>query len=199
MGDRFEALTDAHRRFIGGQKIFFVATAGREGSVNLSPKGQASLIVRDPKRILWLNFTGSGNETAAHLLDTNRITLMWCAFEGPPLILRVYGRARAIHPDEPDWAECAARIPATVGARQYFDVAIERVTTSCGYGVPLHAYEGERSAMTRWAEKKGEAGIREYWREKNRVSLDGLPTRATDLTAGPGSTSASTSRAGEAE
>lgn len=180
MADRFEALGADHRRFIERQKIFFVATAAREGSVNLSPKGQSSLAVRDPQRILWLNFTGSGNETAAHLLDTNRITLMWCAFEGPPLILRVYGRARAIHPDHPEWSDCAAVIPAPTGARQYFDVAIDRVLTSCGYGVPLYAFEGERSAMTRWAEKKGESGIRDYWEEKNRASLDGLPTRASD-------------------
>jgi len=177
MAEQFEALEEAHRRFIERQPVFFVATAPREGSVNLSPKGQSSLLVRDPRRILWLNLTGSGNETAAHLLDTNRITLMWCAFEAPPLILRVYGRARVIHPDEPEWADCTAALPAAPGARQYFDVEIERVLTSCGYGVPLYRFEGERSTLTRWAEKKGEAGLRDYWQNRNHVSVDGLPTR----------------------
>lgn len=177
MAEQFDALEEAHRRFIQRQAVFFVATAPREGSVNLSPKGQSSLVVRDPRRILWLNLTGSGNETAAHLLDTNRITLMWCAFEGPPLILRVYGRARVIHPDEPDWADCTAALPATTGARQYFDIEIERVLTSCGYGVPLYTFEGERGTLVRWAEKKGDSGLREYWESRNRVSIDGLPTR----------------------
>ena len=104
---------------------------------------------------------------------------MWCAFEGPPLILRVYGSARAIHPDDPGWAECAERIPATLGARQYFEVAVETVQTSCGYQVPLMDFREDRQALTKWAEKKGEDGIADYWREKNAVSIDGLPTRAS--------------------
>jgi hypothetical protein len=178
MSELFDELNDEHRRFIERQKIFFVATAAPEGRVNLSPKGQPSLAVLDARKILWLNLTGSGNETAAHLLDENRITLMWCAFEGPPLILRVYGRARAIHPDDAEWADCASRIPASVGARQYFEVEIDRVQTSCGYAVPLFDYREDRSALTRWSEKKGEEGIRQYWEEKNARSLDGLPTRA---------------------
>jgi hypothetical protein len=177
VAERFDHLTDEHQRFIESQPLFFVGTAARDGRVNVSPKGQKSLTVEEPNRILWLNLTGSGNETAAHLLDSNRMTLMWCAFEGPPLILRVYGRARAIHPDEPGWEECTARIPAPVGARQYFIVDVEEVWTSCGYAVPLLDFRAERTALTRWSEKKGEEGIRQYWAERNRLSLDGRPTR----------------------
>ena len=177
MAERFDGLTDEHSRFIARQSVFFVATAARDGRVNVSPKGQKSLEVEGANRILWLNLTGSGNETAAHLLDTNRITLMWCAFEGPPLILRVYGGARAIHPDDSEWDACVARIPAPLGARQYFEVDVEEVWTSCGYAVPLLDFRAERTALARWSEKKGKDGIRQYWNDENTVSLDGLPTR----------------------
>ncbi len=177
MADFYEVLSDEHQRFIARQPIFFVSTAGPEGRINLSPKGGPSVQVVSPDRLLWLNLTGSGNETAAHLLVANRLTLMWCAFEGPPLILRVYGRARAVHPDDPDWPECTSRIPASVGARQYFEVSVETVQTSCGYQVPLMDYRDERQALTKWAEKKGPDGIAAYWREQNEVSIDGLPTR----------------------
>jgi hypothetical protein len=177
MGEQFEALSEAHRTFIARQPVFFVATAARDGSVNVSPKGGPGVVVLDPSRLLWLNLTGSGNETAAHLLDLDRITLMWCAFEGPPLILRVYGRGRAVHPDEPGWAACAERLPPAVGARQYVEVAIERVQTSCGYQVPLMDFREERTALTKWAEKRGEEGLRRYWEERNARSIDGLPTR----------------------
>ena len=180
MAERFDVLAPEHIRFIERQSVFFVATAARDGHVNLSPKGMPSLAVTEPDRLLWLNLTGSGNETAAHLLDTNRITLMWCAFEGPPLILRVYGTARAIHPDDADWAACSEVLPAELGARQYFAVDIEMVQTSCGYAVPLMDYREDRKALTKWAEKKGEDGIRDYWTSKNGTSLDGLPTRRPD-------------------
>lgn len=183
MAEQFTALADEHRRFIEQQKIFFVATAAREGSLNLSPKGGPTLRIQSDQRLLWLNLTGSGNETAAHLLDSNRITLMWCAFEGPPLILRVYGRARAIYPDDAEWQACSEEIPATLGARQYYAIEIERVLTSCGYQVPLMDFREERTALTKWAEKKGEDGLRAYRAEKNAVSLDGLPTRERDPAA----------------
>jgi hypothetical protein len=177
MSDRFDSLSEEHQRFIAVQHVFFVATAAREGRVNLSPKGGASLRVTGPNEILWLNLTGSGNETAAHLLDTNRITLMWCAFEGPPQILRVYGNASPIYPDDAAWDDSTRQIPASTGARQYFSVAIDLVQTSCGYAVPLLDYRSDRTALDKWTEKKGSAGIRDYWDEKNAVSLDGKPTR----------------------
>ena len=178
MAEFFDALTDDHQRFIARQPVFFVATAAPEGRINLSPKGGPSVAVLASDRLLWLNLTGSGNETAAHLLAQDRLTLMWCAFEGPPLILRVYGSARAIHPDDAEWARCAKTIAAPVGARQYFEVTVEQVQTSCGYQVPLMDFREERSALTKWAEKKGEDGIAAYWRERNAVSIDGLPTRS---------------------
>lgn len=176
MSDLFDVLTEEHQRFIEKQPMFFVATAGVGGSVNLSPKGGPSVVVVSEDRLLWLNLTGSGNETAAHLLDTNRITLMWCSFEGPPLILRVYGTARVVHAGDSDWSECEARLPAATGARQYFEITIDRVQTSCGYQVPLMDYREDRSALEKWAENKGPGGLREYWKDRNATSIDGLPT-----------------------
>ena len=176
MSEKFDALTDDHLAFIRAQKIFFVGTAAREGRVNVSPKGQESLAVLGPREILWLNLTGSGNETAAHLRSSNRLTLMWCAFEGPPLILRAYGSAVTVHPRDPEWADCAAVIPPPPGARQYFRVSVDLVQTSCGYAVPQFDYREDRTALTRWAEKKGDQGIARYWSEHNGSSLDGLPT-----------------------
>lgn len=179
MAQQFDALQPQHQAFIAAQKIYFVASAAATGRVNVSPKGADSLRVLGPNRVLWLNLTGSGNETAAHVARCQRITLMWCAFEGPPNILRVYGTARAVHPRDRQWADCAAVLPPPTGARQYFDVDIDLVQTSCGYGVPEFDYQGERRALTLWAEKRGPDGIREYWAERNRSSIDGLPTFVT--------------------
>ena len=148
--------------------------------MNLSPKGQDSLKVLSPTELIWLNLTGSGNETAAHLLDSNRITLMWCAFEGPPRILRVYGTAETIHPRDPDWARCTELIPAKLGARQYYRVAIDLVQTSCGYSVPLMDFKEDRKVLEMWSEKRGQARIEAYWQEKNTNSIDGLPTGIND-------------------
>ncbi|MGK2741877.1 pyridoxamine 5'-phosphate oxidase family protein [Tepidicaulis sp. LMO-SS28] len=176
MAERFDSLSEAHQRFIEAQKIFFVATAARDGRVNLSPKGHEALKVLGPNEILWLNLTGSGNETAAHVQDINRITLMWCAFEGPPRILRVYGTAAIIHPRDEAWKSCAEALPPLTGARQYIRIKIDLVQTSCGYAVPLFDYQGERPILLDWAERKGEDGLAAYWEEKNTKSLDGLPT-----------------------
>ncbi len=177
MGKRYTEISAKHQAFIQAQKLFFVATAAADGRINLSPKGSDSLRILNANRVLWLNLTGSGNETAAHLLESERMTLMFCAFEGDPLILRLYGQARAIHPDEPDWGELAKHFPDWLGARQIIDLHVELVQSSCGFGVPLFDYQGERGMMEAWAEKKGESGIQEYWRTRNHVSLDGLPTR----------------------
>jgi hypothetical protein len=122
----------------------------------------------------------AGNETAAHLRDTNRMTLMWCAFDGLPRILRVYGSAETIHPRDAQWAACAGLIPPPVGARQYFRVHVDLVQTSCGYAVPLMDFVEDRQVLTQWAEKRGSEGVRDYWSEKNRISLDGLPTGIAD-------------------
>jgi hypothetical protein len=176
MGPQFQALSDRHRRFIAEQKIFFVATATADSRVNLSPKGLDALRVLDAHRIVWLNLTGSGNETAAHVQRGARMTLMFCAFEGPPMILRVYDTARVVHPGDPGWADLLSGFMPLPGARQIFDLAIDLAQTSCGMGVPYFAYGGDREQLVDWAAKKGEAGVRDYWERKNRLSIDGLPT-----------------------
>lgn len=176
MAKMLPKLNASLQEFIRAQQMFFVATADVDGRVNLSPKGLDSLRILSPQRLLWLNLTGSGNETAAHLLSTNRMTLMFCAFANNPLILRVYGHARTIHPDHPEWPELYARFPDLAGARQIFDVEIESVQTSCGYAVPLYDFVGQRSRLIESFEKRGPAKTQEYWLEKNALSIDGKPT-----------------------
>lgn len=176
MADFYDGITDRLREFIEQQHIFFVGTAARDGRVNVSPKGLDSLRVLGPNRVIWLNLTGSGNETAAHLLDSNRMTLMLCSFDRKPLILRMYGTATEIQPDQPEWPELSAHFPDLPGARQIFDVAIDSVQTSCGYAVPQMTLDNERDLLCTWANKKGDDGIAAYHQEKNLVSIDGLPT-----------------------
>lgn len=176
MAERFDSLSDELIDFIHAQRMFFVGTAAADGRVNVSPKGMDSLRVTGANEILWLNLTGSGNETAAHLQEVNRMTLMWCAFEGPPRILRAYGTADTIHPRHPDWAEASSVLPASAGTRQYYRLHIDLVQTSCGYAVPMYDYVEDRKALTMWADKRGAQGVQAYWKEKNQSSLDGLPT-----------------------
>ncbi len=180
MGTRFDALSDAHIRFICDQHIFFTGTAAPEGRVNISPKGMDSLRVLSPNRILWRNFTGSGNETAGHLAQSDRMTLMWCAFTRAPIILRAYGTARTIHPRDAEWEALAAHFPPQPGMRQIYDVAIDMVQKSCGYAVPFFDHAGERDTLKRWTEGKGEEGLRTYWAERNALTLDGAPTGISD-------------------
>ena len=174
MGKLYATITDELAEFIGRQHLFFVATAAADGRVNVSPKGLDSFRVLGPNRVAWLNGTGSGNEAAAHLAAVNRMTLMFCSVEGRPWILRLYGTARTVQPGDADWAEAAGWFPPLLGARQVFDVTVEACQTSCGFGVPLYDFAGQRDLMPHWAEKKGPEGLRRYQREKNAVSLDGL-------------------------
>ena len=176
MAKFYPALDDNLKAFIAQQHVFFVATAPNDGRISLSPKGLDSLRVLGDKRVAYLDITGSGNETAAHLLADGRMTLMFCSFEGDPLILRLYGRGRSIKPDDAEWAALAPLFPTLPGTRQIILLDIESLQTSCGAGVPLYEYQGEREALLRWLEKKGEPGVRDYQHEKNRVSIDGLPT-----------------------
>ena len=176
MAKFYPALDDNLKAFIARQHLFFVATAPDDGRINLSPKGLDGLRVLDDKRVAYLDLTGSGNETAAHLLADGRMTLMFCAFEGDHLILRLYGQGRAIKPGNPEWAKLAPLFPTLPGARQIILLDIESLQTSCGAGVPLYTYTGEREALPRWLKKKGEQGVRDYQHEKNQVSIDGLPT-----------------------
>ncbi|MEO1329113.1 MAG: pyridoxamine 5'-phosphate oxidase family protein [Pseudomonadota bacterium] len=166
------------RAFIERQRLFFVATAAPEGRVNLSPKGLDSLRILGDDRIVWLNLSGSGNETAAHLRESPRMTLMFCAFEGDAMILRVYGAARAIHPEEPGWAALSGLFPPMAGSRQIFDLSVDLVQTSCGTGVPAMRFESDRGAaeLLPFYEEMGEDGVRDYWRRKNSLSLDGKDT-----------------------
>ena len=176
MATQFPRLALAHQTFIAAQQMFFVATAAPTGRVNLSPKGADALRVLTPNRILWRNSTGSGNETAGHLPLSPRMTLMWCAFDTQPLILRAYGTARMIAPHDAEWAEHNTRFPPDIAARQLFDLTIDLVQTSCGYGVPFMDYRAERPDADAWSAEKGPDGIRTYWQEKNRETLDGFPT-----------------------
>ncbi|HVX55989.1 pyridoxamine 5'-phosphate oxidase family protein [Nocardioides sp.] len=176
MAQQYDQISDRLAEFIAGQHVFFVGTAARDGRVNVSPKGLDSLRVLGPNRVVWLNGTGSGNETAAHLLDVNRMTLMFCSFERQPLVLRLYGTAAEIQPDQPEWGNLIGLFPTMLGARQIFDVTVDLVQTSCGYGVPLMEYVDERPLMRQWAEKKGPDGLAAYHRDKNTTSIDGFPT-----------------------
>lgn len=178
MAKQFPKLEDSHQRFIEDQHMFFVGTADVEGRVNISPKGMDSLRVLGPGRIAWMNLTGSGNETAGHLLKINRMTLMWCSFTTRPLILRAYGSARTLHTGDPDWAAMADLFPDHRSARQIFDLSIDLVQTSCGYAVPLMQYQSERDTMQKWVDGKSDAGFRTYWADKNGQTIDGKPTRS---------------------
>jgi hypothetical protein len=177
MPKKHDEIDSRLKDFIHAQKIFFVATAGPEGRVNLSPKGlDGTFAVLGPRRVAFLNLTGSGNETAAHLGLNARISLMFCAFSGAPSILRLYGTATAIPARRAGWEPWAKIFPDLPGKRQVIDVAVEEIITSCGFGVPLMDFVDQREILLDWAEKKGEDGIHAYWREKNALSFDGLPT-----------------------
>ncbi|MFM2355990.1 MAG: hypothetical protein RLZZ528_1726 [Pseudomonadota bacterium] len=176
MAKQFPSLTEDQIAFIRDQQVFFTGTAAAGGRVNVSPKGMDSLRIAGPNRILWRNVTGSGNETAGHLRLSPRMTLMWCSFAQRPLILRVYGTARAIHRGEAGWDGLNTLFPADTGARQVFDLTIDLVQTSCGYAVPLMDNPRERDVLKKWSEAKDDDAMRSYWAEKNRTTIDGFPT-----------------------
>lgn len=175
MAKRYPELNEELSAFIRQQKLYFVATAS-DGYVNLSPKGMDSLRILDVNTVAWLNVTGSGNETAAHVLEDRRMTMMFCAFEGKPLILRLYGQARVYHAHDEQWSTLSAHFELLPGARQIFVLDIELVQTSCGLGVPYFEYQGERGQLIDWALNRGPEGLKDYWERKNQVSLDGKPT-----------------------
>lgn len=179
MGTRYSKINSADQEFISRQAMFFVATATVDSSINLSPKGSDCLRVLNENRIMWLNYTGSGNETAAHVAADGRITLMFCAFEGDPLILRLYGHARAIHPRDEAWGTLIGQFPDFPSARQIISCEISTVQRSCGFTVPLMELQGERQHMHEWIAKRQDKGFEGYWRERNSSSVDGLPTYVT--------------------
>jgi Pyridoxamine 5'-phosphate oxidase len=180
MGKVLPQLTEGLQGFIARQHLFFVATAPRIGGhVNVSPKGMDSFRVLGPTSVAYLDNVGSGNETAAHVLENGRITVMFCAFEGSPLILRLYGKGRAVLPGDPAWPALSARFPSRPGIRQIIVAELTRVQTSCGEAVPFFGYAGEREQLLDWAAGKGPDGLAAYQREKNVRSIDGLPTPLT--------------------
>lgn len=179
MATQYPRIEPPIARFIAKQKIFFTATATGDSRINLSPRSTDALRVLDENRVCYLDLTGSGSETSAHLLADGRMTIMFCAFEGPPMILRLYGRGRSLFHGTPEYAERLAASydgEAPLGARQIVELTADLVQTSCGYAVPLFSHEGERDVLDRWAEGKGAEGLVAYRAEKNAVSLDGLPT-----------------------
>lgn len=175
-------LNRSFRIFIEKQPVFFVATAAPTGRVNLSPKGMGTLEILTDTHIRWLNLTGSGNETAAHLRLSDRMTLMFCAFEGDALILRVYGTASVTHSHDIDWAEKTAAFPDLAGSRQVIDMEIDMVQTSCGYGVPLMEFKAQRGPdeLIRNLKMMGPEGVTAYWKKKNTRSIDGYETGIFD-------------------
>jgi len=171
------ALTPALRDFIAQQRMFFTASAPSNGGrINLSPKGIDTFRVLSATEVAYLDLTGSGNETAAHTRDNGRLTIMFCALEDKPLILRLYGRGEAILPHDPRWNDLIPRFDLLTGTRQIIRLTIESLQTSCGFGVPLYEFKGHRDQLIEWAEKKGEDGLRDYRDKKNRTSIDGLAT-----------------------
>ena len=171
-------LNAGFRKFIEAQSMFFVATADTNGRVNVSPKGLDTLRVVDEYRIIWLSLSGSGNETAAHVKATGRMTLMFCAFEGDPRILRVYGQSKVHHPRDPEWNDLISDFPVLGGSRQIYDLSIELVQTSCGTGVPVMEFRRSRGEeeLEPFFAKMGENGVKKYWLRKNAQSIDGKPT-----------------------
>lgn len=180
MAKFFDEIDGKIRKFIGEQKIFFTASAPASGRINLSPKGIDTFRVLDKNTVCYLDLTGSGNETAAHIGENGRLTIMMCSFSGAPLILRLYGTGEVVSQQSEKWNDLAKNFDDFVGTRQIIVLHVESLQTSCGFGIPVYEYKQERTALLDWAEKKGEDGIEKYWREKNRTSIDGLPTGILD-------------------
>ena len=173
-----KGLNDTLTNFIRAQKLFFVATAAPDGRVNVSPKGMDSLLILSKTKIVWLNLSGSGNETAAHLRENPRMTLMFCAFEGEAMIMRLYGQAKTLHPRDAGWSEALKQFPNMAGSRQIFEMEIDLIQTSCGTGVPFMDFKAERgpTELLPFYEDMGEDGVAAYWARKNAKSIDGKDT-----------------------
>ncbi len=177
MGKVFDQIDERNAAFIRCQQMFFVATAPRDdaGLVNLSPKGLDSFAILDPLTVAYVDLVGSGIETVAHVRENGRIVFMFCAFEGPPRILRLHGRGDVVEPGDAEWDALAGHFPSYPNARSVVRARLNRIADSCGYGVPLYRHEGQRSQLSQWAEKRGAEGISTYKKECNRESVDRLP------------------------
>jgi hypothetical protein len=177
MGKVHLTIDDQMRRFIEAQHVFFVATAptGSDGHVNVSPKGLESLRIIGPATVAYIDYVGSGVETIAHLRDNRRMAIMFCAFEGPPQIVRLHGQGYVVEPQDESFRSLLGHFQSRPDVRSIIRLDVEKISDSCGYGVPLYRYEGQRSQLGAWAERKGECALLAYQREKNAVSIDGLP------------------------
>jgi hypothetical protein len=177
-------ITPETEAFIRAQSMFFVASAplSGDGHVNLSPKGLDTFRILSPRRVAYLDLTGSGNETAAHVAENGRVTFMFCAFAGKPNILRIYGHGSLVFPNSPEWPELIQHFTPHPGVRQMILCDIDRVQNSCGMAVPLMQFESHRDGLIKWAAAKGEQGLKEYQRKKNRQSIDGIPIPSDDST-----------------
>ena len=178
MAKFYDHIPEDQQAFIREQHVFFVASAplSPDGHVNVSPKGMDCFRVLGPNQVAYLDLTGSGNETSAHIAENGRITFMFCAFAGPPNILRLYGHGQTVLPDSNEWAALHTQFPDYAGARQIIVAEIDRVQTSCGFAVPFMDYQSERETLVKWAETKGEPALTDYRNTKNIKSVDGLPT-----------------------
>ena len=176
MAKFYDQLNENLRDFICEQKIFFTATAPENGRINLSPKGMDTFRCIDDRMVAYLDLTGSGNETAAHIIENGRLTIMFCSFSEKPLILRLYGKGRVVRSRDEDWQTFYRYFRLTLGERQIIVLDVESAQTSCGFAVPVFELKKERAMLTEWTKKKGEEGIKEYWKAKNQTSIDGLPT-----------------------
>ncbi len=177
MAKQLESISKHLQDFIEKQQMFFVGTAATDGRVNVSPKGLDSLRILNPNRVIWLNSTGSGNESAAHILENPRMTMMFCAFEGAPLILRLFGKARAVHPRDSEWSKLYAKFNPISGARQIFVLEVDLVQTSCGMAVPLFDFNAQRTELMDYWEARTPEQLQAYQLEKNQKSIDGFPTK----------------------
>lgn len=175
MADFFNALEQKHIDFINQQQMFFVASAPKEGRINLSPKGLDCFRIISPTEVCYLDYLGSGNETAAHMLDDGRITIMFNSYSRNPLIMRLYGRGKSHAPGSARFKELMALFEEAPGIRQIFTIKIDSLQTSCGFGVPIYEGAEERQTLYKWTEKKDKQGLKDYFNEKNLVSIDGLP------------------------
>lgn len=176
MGKAYDSLDASLQSFISAQRMFFVATAPSVGGhVNLSPKGLDTLRIVDARTVAYLDYVGSGAETIAHLRDNGRIVIMLCAFDGPPKIVRLHGHGEAIEPEDAGYAELIALFPPAPPARSIIRVRVDRISDSCGFGVPRYSFEADREHMDAWANRKGQDGLLKYQEKNNRTSLDGLP------------------------
>lgn len=176
MGRSYDEITYGVADWIAKQHVFFVATAPRDGGrVNVSPKGLHSLRVTGRNSVEYLDLTGSGAETIAHLRDNGRVTIMFCAFEGPPRIVRLYGTGSYVAATDPEFAAAAAAYGDQHGARSVIRIEIDRVSDSCGYAVPRYDFVEQRTKLVEWADNRDDAELRAYWTDKNSESIDGLP------------------------